>query len=179
MSNAAESVISPVLTRGLTPPEDAAALRRTFGGFPSGVVALAAVVDGSPSVLVASSFTVGVSLDPPLCTFAVQKSSKTWRILERAERIGVSILSTEHAASVRQMAGPDTATRLDGIDLVHTHGGALLIEGSPVHLECRIVDQHPAGDHAIVVLEVIGTESHDQHSPVVVHASRFHAAVAI
>ena len=50
--------------------DDPSALRRAFSGFPCGVAALSAVVAGEPHVLVASSFTVGVSQAPPLVLFA-------------------------------------------------------------------------------------------------------------
>ncbi len=44
---------------------DPTLLRQAFSGFPCGVAALSAIVDEAPTVLVASSFTVGVSQDPP------------------------------------------------------------------------------------------------------------------
>ena len=45
-------------------------LRDAFGVFPSGVVAVAAQVDGVAVGLAASSFTT-VSLDPPLVSFSI------------------------------------------------------------------------------------------------------------
>ena len=55
------------------------ALRQAFGRFPSGIAALCAEIDGAPQGIVASSFTVGVSMDPPLVMFAVQNASRTSR----------------------------------------------------------------------------------------------------
>ena len=49
-------------------------LREVFGVFPSGVVAVAADVDGVHVGLAASSFT-SVSLDPPLVSFSVATTS--------------------------------------------------------------------------------------------------------
>ena len=54
---------------------DPGRLREAFGAFPSGVVAVAADVDGVATGLAASSFT-SVSLDPPLVSFSVANSSK-------------------------------------------------------------------------------------------------------
>src|ERR1700761_3481916 len=56
---------------------DPARLRKAFGIFPSGVVAVAAQVDGVLVGLAASSFT-SVSLDPPLVSFSIANASKTW-----------------------------------------------------------------------------------------------------
>ena len=67
-------------------------LREAFGIFPSGVVAVAAEVDGKPVGLAASSFT-SVSLDPPLVSFSIANTSKTWPDLRRAPHLGVSILA--------------------------------------------------------------------------------------
>ena len=59
---------------------DPARLREAFGIFPSGVVAVAARVEGDAVGLAASSFT-SVSLDPPLVSFSVANTSKTWPAL--------------------------------------------------------------------------------------------------
>jgi flavin reductase (DIM6/NTAB) family NADH-FMN oxidoreductase RutF len=70
---------------------DPTIVRQAFAQFPSGVAALAADIDGAKHVLVASSFMVGVSLEPCLVAVAVQKTSETWDHISRAGRLGVSI----------------------------------------------------------------------------------------
>ena len=153
--------------------EDTRLLRDTFGHFPSGVVALAATVNGVDSVLVASSFTVGVSLDPPLVMFAVQKSSSTWPVLRRAETIGVSVLGQHQGGLCRQLSGRDKSARFAGVPVDRLGSGAVLIEGSAVSMECTIHAEYPAGDHDIVVLEVHATDIDSDIAPLVFHGSRF------
>ena len=68
------------------------ALREAFSQFPQGMVLVAAEIDGVRHGLVASTFTVGVSLDPPLVSFAVQHSSRTWPSLREHGHLGVTML---------------------------------------------------------------------------------------
>ncbi|RFA19071.1 flavin reductase family protein [Subtercola boreus] len=158
---------------------DSMLLRKTFGAFPSGVAALAAVIDGEPTVLIASSFSAGVSMEPPMVMFAVQNTSTTWPELARAERIGVSILAKGHGASVRQLASKDKAARLDNIPTLVLPSGAILLDDAPVWLECTIAHDYPAGDHRIIVLQVVGTNTNDAYAPLIFHNSAFHEPVAI
>jgi flavin reductase (DIM6/NTAB) family NADH-FMN oxidoreductase RutF len=152
--------------------DDAAALRRTFALFPSGVAAIAAEVDGTPRVLVASSFQVGISADPPLVLFAVQRTSESWPVLRRAERLGASVLGEAHEAACRQLAarGPD---RFAGIPTTRTARGAVLVDGAPVHLECSVEGETPAGDHDLVLLRVHALATDPTAPPLVFHGSTF------
>jgi flavin reductase (DIM6/NTAB) family NADH-FMN oxidoreductase RutF len=67
-------------------------LRKAFGVFPTGVVAVAAEVDGRLVGLAASSFT-SVSRDPPLVSFSIANVSRTWPDLRRAVHLGVTVLA--------------------------------------------------------------------------------------
>lgn len=157
----------------LTPlAEDPGALRRTFALFPSGVAAIAADVDGGPRVLVASSFQVGISADPPLVLFAVQRTSETWPVLRRAGRLGVSVLGEAHEAACRQLASK-VADRFSGIAVERTEAGAVLIGGAPVRLECAIEGEMPAGDHDLVLLRVLALATDPAAEPLVFHGSTF------
>ncbi|SDQ31536.1 NADH-FMN oxidoreductase RutF, flavin reductase (DIM6/NTAB) family [Curtobacterium sp. UNCCL20] len=135
--------------------DDPLDIREAAAEVPSVVAAIAARVDGAPVVMVATSFTVGVSYDPPLVSVAVQHSSTTWPDLRDVPVLGLSVLSDAHAPHTRQLASRDRGRRLDGIEHTDTDGGGVFIAGSHTWLECRVEATHRAGDHDIVVLRVL------------------------
>ncbi|MFF0501942.1 flavin reductase family protein [Nocardia aobensis] len=157
----------------LSPATDTSTLKSTFGHYPSGVAAISAEVDGVALVLVSSSFTVGVSLEPPLVMFAVQHSSQTWPLLKKATRLGVSVLSSKQDALCRQLSSGDRSARFDGVVLVPTDSDAVLFEGASAWMHCSVFAEHRAGDHDIVVLRVHDHDSDFDSDPLVFHGSAF------
>lgn len=153
-------------------------LRETFSHFPSGVAALAAEIDGKPEALVASSFTVGVSMDPPLVLFAVQNNSTTWPELRKAPRIGVSVLGQSHEDICRQLASRNKNRRFAGLNVETSDAGAVFLHGAPVWLECKVVDEIPAGDHHVVLLEITAIKTDPAVDPLVFHQSQFRQLVS-
>lgn len=160
--------MSTVTTDSLLDPHR---LRHVFGAFPSGVVAVAALLADAPAGLVASSFT-SVSLDPPLVSFCIAHTSTTWPTLRTAPRLGVSILSGELEHAGRQLAGR-AANRFADLSWRATDDGAVLLGQASGWFETRIEQEVRAGDHDIVVLRVLDLDVHHDHSPLVFHASRF------
>ncbi|UUU33255.1 flavin reductase family protein [Streptomyces sp. CA-210063] len=152
---------------------DPGELKRAFAAFPSGVAALSARVHGDPSVMIVSSFAVGVSASPPLVSFAVQHTSTTWPVLSRAQAIGVSVLGEEHSGKARQLASPSKEGRFAGLGTAESASGAIFLEGAPVWLECTIEHTYPAGDHDIIVLRVLALMADDDRSPLVWHQRTF------
>ncbi len=153
---------------------DPKALRDAFGAFPTGVVALAAEVDGEPVGLAASSFT-SVSLDPPLVSVSVAHTSKTWPDLRRARHIGVTVLADHHGAVCRQLSGP-VAARFSGLALSVTQDGAVTLDEGVVRFPCSLSRAVEAGDHVIVLLQVHGVDHGDEAGdgrPLVFHRSGF------
>lgn len=148
-------------------------LRGAFGQFPSGVAALASYTDdGVAQGMVASSFTVGVSLEPPLVSVAVQNTSTTWPLLRETGRIGVSILGEGQGTIARQMAAKGT-DRFDGLD-IETNNAAIFVAESALWLETSIYGEFPAGDHVVALLEVHNlADFTDIHEPLVFHKSQF------
>ena len=146
-------------------------LREAFGHFPTGVIAIAAEVDGIRVGLVASTF-VPVSLEPPLVSFAVQNTSTTWPQLKDVPYLGISVLGESHDEAARMLAAK-TGDRFAGLQTVSTPTGAVFVEGTSVWLESSIEQLIPAGDHTIVILRVSDITVHADVPPIVFHRSTF------
>lgn len=151
---------------------DPTRLREAFGIFPSGVVAVAAEVEGQPVGLAASSFT-SVSLEPALVQFSVANSSKTWPALRQAPRLGVTILAAHHGEVCRQLAGPVVERRFDGIAISATEEGAVTLDDGLARFDCSIYQEVEAGDHTLVLLQLHAVEHADTSLPLVFHRSAF------
>lgn len=150
----------------------AASVKSAFGAFPSGVAALCAEIDGVKVGMVASSFSVGVSFDPPMVMFSVQNSSTTWPTLKTADRIGISILASEHDSACYQLSSRK-GDRFAGLDVHQLETGAIFVHDATVWLECVIRSEIPAGDHHVVVLEVTSLRVIEEQEPLVYHGTRF------
>lgn len=149
-------------------------LREAFSRYPSGVVAICAQVDGVPTAIVATSFSVGISFDPPLVAVAVQHSSTTWPVLRGADMLGISVLAEDQAEACLQLSSR-TKDRFAGLELTRCErDDSLLVEGASMWLECRIHGEIPTGDHVLVLLEVRALHANDERSPLVYHAMGFH-----
>ncbi|PRY68355.1 flavin reductase (DIM6/NTAB) family NADH-FMN oxidoreductase RutF [Glaciihabitans tibetensis] len=155
---------------------DQKAIETAFAGFPSGVAALTALVDGVPTGLVATSFTVGISFDPPLVLFSVRNSSTTWPVLRRAVRIGVSVLGSEHEAACMQLASRDR-DRFAGLATETTADGAIFLHDSVMWLDCHISVEIPAGDHSVIVLAVQSVKHAAGVEPLIYHSRTFRKLV--
>lgn len=135
-------------------PFDRADLRRVLGTFPTGVtVVTARGPDGRRLGVTANSFT-SVSMEPPLVLWNLALSSPNLAAFQHCRHFAINVLASDQAAICRQFATPsadkfDGLTTLDGID------GVPLIEGAATQLECRTDTSHPAGDHLILIGEIV------------------------
>src|SRR5690625_3790909 len=108
--------------------DDQMLAREAFAQFPSGVSVLGLSSEGEKHAMVASSFMVGVSLDPCLVAVAIQKSSATWPQFRHGGAIGVSIFASGQGALTRQLASKDRAHRFDDVAVEVNETGAIYIE---------------------------------------------------
>jgi flavin reductase (DIM6/NTAB) family NADH-FMN oxidoreductase RutF len=152
-------------------PIDPSRLRQVFSAYPTGVTAIAACVDGTPTGLVASSFT-SVSLDPPLVSVCIGSESTTWPRLSTAGRIGISVLGEHHEALSDAMSRKG-ADRFAGVGWRTCPSGAVLLTDAVAWLDCSIDAEHAAGDHRIVVLAVHDLDAYQGAAPLVFHGSRY------
>jgi flavin reductase (DIM6/NTAB) family NADH-FMN oxidoreductase RutF len=131
-----------------------AAFREALAQFASGVTVVATRGRMGLVGFTATGFS-SVSLDPPLILVSIGKDASAYDGIVAAETFGVSILDEGQAAVAKQFArsGVD---RFAGVTLAaDATSGTPLVEGAIAHLECRRYALHDAGDHTLVVGEVL------------------------
>lgn len=146
-------------------------LRKAFSCWPSGVTAVCALVDGMPTGMAASSFT-SISMDPPMVGVAMGRDSSTWPVLRDCPRLGISVLGSDHGSAARHLASK-TGDRFEHLDWWAEEHGGVFIERSVAYFDCRLVHEYPAGDHTMVILQVVAFEGFPESTPLVFHRSRF------
>ncbi len=156
---------------------DGATLRRAFGCFPSGVIAVCATVGGVPVGLAASSFT-SVSVDPPLVSICVQNTSTTWPKLRGRPRLGVSVLAEVHDEACMSLSRKE-GDRFAGVFWSELPSGGVVVLGASAWLDCRLHAEIPAGDHMIALLEICALGADPDTPPLVFHGSRFRRLSAL
>lgn len=144
---------TPLSTRGL---------RDAFGLFATGVTIVTAKrADGSLFGMTANSFT-SVSLEPPLVLWCVASASSGVGAFSPGAAFAVHVLCHEQRELALRFARR-TADKFDGSPQL---GGALC------RFDCRVHALHAAGDHQIVIGEVLGVEQR-LGTPLAFHAGRF------
>lgn len=126
--------------------------REVAGRFATGVAVITAVDDEGPAGFTAQSFT-SVSLNPPLVSVCPGKGVASWARIGPTGRFCVNFLAEDQESLSRIFATKD-ADKFDGIgySLDVTPAGPVL-DGVLGWVGCRIVTEHEAGDHLIVLAE--------------------------
>jgi flavin reductase (DIM6/NTAB) family NADH-FMN oxidoreductase RutF len=160
-------------TNGQRPARvDKAEFCRTCAKFPTGVTVLTVRdAEGGARGMTASSFT-SVSLDPPLVLVCVDHKASVMAHLRRSRHVGINILREEQSEISIRFArrGED---RFQNIEWTEGHHSVPLIQGVLAWLECEIDQMVDAGDHAIVIAEVLRAEYRDGR-PLVYFGSAYH-----
>lgn len=130
--------------------------RDVLAHLPTGVTAITAHGVNGPVGMAANSVT-SVSLDPPLILFCPSRTSETWPLIREAQTFCVNVMAAHHADVTRQLAAKD-ADRFAGVAVEDRVAGPALAD-AVAWIECRLRDEHDAGDHTIVVAQVLAIEA--------------------
>lgn len=157
-------------------PPDVALFRRAVGRFPTGVCVVSTFAGGRDHAMTANAFT-SVSLDPLLVLVCVEEDSRFHDAVLDAGVWGVSVLDERARGTAEWLATPGRPL-VGQLDPVPHHRGAVtgvaLVDTSLATLEVRTTDVHPAGDHVIVVGQVLAVGlAPEGHGPLVYHRSSY------
>lgn len=108
-----------------------------------------------------------VSLTPPQALFCASTRNDSHRFLQIGLAIGVSILGEDQQHLSDRFAGKAGAAGYDDVGLTPAAGGVPGLNGALGHLQGRVTDIVPAGDHSIVVFTVDGAETGPEQAPLV------------
>ncbi|MEO6143068.1 MAG: flavin reductase family protein [Dermatophilaceae bacterium] len=131
--------------------------RRAMGRFATGVTVVTTRTHDLDHAMTASALT-SVSLDPLLLLVCVEREARFHDAVVEAGIWGVSVLSSHDRPAADWLAtrGRPLHGQLDRI--AHHPGqqtGVALLDGALSTFECHTTSVHSAGDHSIVVGEVV------------------------
>lgn len=136
------------------PQFDQETFRKTLGHYPTGVAVITGVAaNGAPAGMVVGSFT-SVSMNPPIVAFLPRIDSATFVELRSSGTFCVNVLASDQEALCRTFAvsGGD---KFAGVSWTAGPGGAPILDGAVCWIECDWADVLPAGDHYVVMGNVI------------------------
>ncbi|WP_081314879.1 flavin reductase family protein [Rhodococcus pyridinivorans] len=141
------------------PDDNASAIdRRRFrdvmGQYPTGVTLITATsLDGDPVAMVVGTFT-SVSIDPPLVGFLPDQSSTSWPKIEAAGSFTANVLTSSQEDVVRAFAQKHD-DRFTRFEWEPTAAGGSRLKGAAAWIDCTIAEVRRAGDHYLVLGDVL------------------------
>jgi flavin reductase (DIM6/NTAB) family NADH-FMN oxidoreductase RutF len=155
---------------------DVSAFRAAMGSFPTGVtVVTVACDDGSMYGVTVNAFS-SVSLDPMLVLVCLNDTSRGIGLIERAGAFAVNVLSAGQRDVSRWFANPHRpvgSTMFDRVPFEPGETGCPVLVDATAWFDCRLRQSHRAGDHLIVLGEVVALVHRPELEPLIFHAGTF------
>lgn len=145
------------------------AFRGCVGEFATGVTVVTAEHEGVPAGMTLNSFT-SVSLEPLLVLVSLANGSRTLHATRSSGRFAVNILGraqTDVALDFSQLWAPFPVGHVE-----RDREGFLAVIGAVAVLRCEMERIEDAGDHALVLGEVVSI-THGGGEPLLFHRGRF------
>jgi 3-hydroxy-9,10-secoandrosta-1,3,5(10)-triene-9,17-dione monooxygenase reductase component len=147
--------------------------REVMSNFATGVTVVTGVdADGSPVGFTANA-VASVSLDPLLVLFCADRASASLPVLLRTGFFAVSVLRAEDEEIARRFADDIRDERFRRLELKSVVEDLPILKNALAWMACRVWRSVEAGDHAILIGEVIECDARPQGEPLVFFRGRF------
>ena len=136
---------------------DDQALAAALGRVPSGLFVLTVRQSDQETGMLAS-WVQQCSFDPPRISVAVQRGRFVHGLLADGAAFAVNILASGQTDLLKHFGkgfGPDEPA-FTGLATERTSGGVPVLTAALAHLDCRVTSRFGAGDHELVIGEVVG-----------------------
>jgi flavin reductase (DIM6/NTAB) family NADH-FMN oxidoreductase RutF len=147
-------------------------LRSVFRRHAAGAAVITVRGDDGPVGFTATSLT-SVSVEPAMISFCVGTGASSWPAISGSDHLGVHILG-EHQEELAATFARSGADRFGAPTSWHEGPcGVPVLDEVLAWLVCRIVLRVPAGDHRIVIAEVVLGDPTGAGRPLLYHQGRF------
>ncbi|MGR3759042.1 flavin reductase family protein [Roseobacteraceae bacterium NS-SX3] len=135
-------------------PETARAYRDALGCFGTGVTVVTTLTARGPLAITVNSFT-SVSMEPPLLLWCPARASMRHDAFVGAPHFAIHVMAEDQLGLARHFARDGEA--FEGIAWQPNAAGVPALADTIARFDCRHFACHPAGDHSILVGEVLST----------------------
>ena len=140
---------------------DSLKFREGMSQFATGVVIVTGIESNVLVGFAAQSF-VSLSLDPPLVSISPQIASTSWPRIREGHNFCINVLSEDQrdVSEAFAVVGEVASIKWQPSEA----SGMPVLDGSIAHIDCRIRAEHEAGDHTIVIADVIDLNVRDREA---------------
>jgi len=163
-------IVEPAVTPTRFEP-DPERFRQVLGHFCTGVTIITAVDDGQPVGFSCQSFAA-LSLEPPLVLFCPARTSATWPRIERAGFFCANILGVGQG-ELASLFGRSKPDRFAAIAWSPNTAGSPVIDGVLTWVGCQVQAVHQAGDHFVVIGQVLELGDCGPDRPLIFYRGRY------
>ena len=151
-------------------PQD---FRTAWGNFATGVSVVTCIQsDGHIHGMTANGIA-SVSLDPLLVLVCVGHNRNTYPLIKESGRFCINILSEDQKPVAEYYAKPPESREEEPpASFRMTETGSAVVKDSIASMDCRVVEEHRAGDHTIFIGEVDEIEN-GEGQPLLFYGGKF------
>ena len=135
---------------------DAQRFRSVMSAFPTGVAVITTEWEGELFGATVNSLT-SVSLEPCMLLFCANEGSTTGAAVRKRGLFSVNILGHHQSELSARFTGK-RKNRFEALTVAFSADGLPLLQGAAAQLCCRVTNTHRAGDHDIILGEVLSGE---------------------
>lgn len=140
-------------------------MRRAMGAFATGVTIVTGYEADEPIGFACQSFA-SVSLEPPLVLFCADHRGRTWPRIRSTGKFCVNVLSAQQT-DLCDRFGSSRGAKFAGLSWRLSHWGSPALPGVLLRVHAQVRNVHSAGDHDVVIGEVVELESTGHEQPMV------------
>lgn len=141
--------------------------------FASGITVITTRDDGGRDLGMTATSFASVSLEPPLVLTSIDHAATMAEPLARSDHYAIHILGVGQEDVSHAFARKESTDKFNGFAVERSKHGVPLLTRYLARLECRVYARHLAGDHTVIIGEVLESSVGDDVGPLLYYRSRY------